>query len=532
MNPPLNPVTPSGLTNSAPGTLATTDGETRTTVEGIVAGAPPPNLPAKRRLQPWRAMVPMLVAIVIALLPVPAGLAPHAWYYFAVFTSAVAALVLEPLPGGAVGLISVTIVGVLSPWILFSPEELARTGFRPEQAALSWALSGFSNSTVWLIFGAFMFALGYEKTGLGRRLALGLVRKMGGHTLTLGYAIAFADLLLAPFTPSNTARSGGTIYPIVRNLPPLYDSRPNDPSARRLGSYLMWVAIASTCVTSSMFLTGLATNVLALELVRKTVGFTLEWTTWFVAFLPAGVLLLGLVPVLTWWLYPPEIKQGRAVQVWAADELAKLGRISRREIVLAVLVSLALVLWVFGADAVHPTMVALIAIALMLLTGIVQWEDITGNRAAWNTLAWFATLVALADGLSRVGFVKWLAAGASHALVNVAPGTATFGLLLLFFCSHYLFASTTAHATAMLPMMLVLGQAIPGVNLPTFALQLCLTFGLMGIVTPYATGPGPIYYGSGYLPSRDYWRLGAIFGAIYLLVFLFVVLPWMEWIGK
>ena len=54
---------------------------------------------------------------------------------------------------------------------------------------MSWALSGFSNSTVWLIFGAFMFALGYEKTGLGRRIALMLVKAMGRKTLTLGYAV-------------------------------------------------------------------------------------------------------------------------------------------------------------------------------------------------------------------------------------------------------------------------------------------------------------------------------------------------------
>jgi L-tartrate/succinate antiporter len=97
---------------------------------------------------------------------------------------------------------------------------------------------------------------GYEKTGLGKRIALLLVKSLGGRTLTLGYAIAFADLVLAPFTPSNTARSGGTIFPIVKNLPPLYDSKPHDPSARRIGAYLIWTAIASTCVTSSMFLTG------------------------------------------------------------------------------------------------------------------------------------------------------------------------------------------------------------------------------------------------------------------------------------
>ena len=114
-----------------------------------------------------------------------------------------------------------------------------------------------------------MFALGYEKTGLGRRIALVLVKAMGRKTLTLGYAVVIADAILAPFTPSSTARSGGTIYPVIKNLPPLYDSKPDDPSMRRMGSYIMWVAIAATCVTSSMFLTVLAPNLLAVELVQK-----------------------------------------------------------------------------------------------------------------------------------------------------------------------------------------------------------------------------------------------------------------------
>ena len=99
-----------------------------------------------------------------------------------------------------------TLVAVLSPWVLYAPEQLARPGFNPANASLSWALSGFANSTVWLIFAAFMFALGYDSTGLGRRIALLLVRGLGRRTLTLGYAVALADLALAPFTPSNTAR--------------------------------------------------------------------------------------------------------------------------------------------------------------------------------------------------------------------------------------------------------------------------------------------------------------------------------------
>ena len=134
---------------------------------------------------------------------------------------------------------------------------------------MNWALSGFANSTVWLIFAAFIFSLGYEKTGLGKRISLLLVAWLGGRTLSLGYAVAFADAILAPFTPSNTARSGGTVFPVIKQMPALYDSLPNDPSSRRIGGYLMWTALATTCVTSSMFLTGVAPNLLALELIRK-----------------------------------------------------------------------------------------------------------------------------------------------------------------------------------------------------------------------------------------------------------------------
>jgi L-tartrate/succinate antiporter len=436
-------------------------------------------------------------------------------------------LMFEPLPGGAIGLIGVAFVTVFSEYVFFSPDQLAKAGFNAPRAALSWALSGFANTTVWLIFGAFMFALGYEKTGLGRRIALLLVRAMGRKTLTLGYAVTIADLALAPFTPSNTARSGGTIYPVIRNLPALYDSKPNDPSARRMGSYLMWVAITATCVTSSMFLTALAPNLLATELVSKIAKVEIEWVDWFVYFAPVGILLLALVPLLVYWIYPPEVKQGAEVPAWAAKELTKMGPLTRREIVLGVLVVIALLLWIFGGDIMEATTAAIAVIALMLVLKVVTWDDITANKAAWNTLAWFATLVALADGLTRVGFVKWFAETVAGQLSGVAPWMAVAALLFINFFGHYLFASVTAHVTAMIPVLLAVASTIPGVNMHTLALGLCLQLGIMGIITPYATGPSPVYYGSGYVPAADYWRLGAIFGLIFFGAFLFIGVPWM-----
>jgi L-tartrate/succinate antiporter len=475
----------------------------------------------------WKALLPIAVAIIIALIPAPTNLPQYTWYFFALFAGVIVALMFEPLPGGAIGLIGITSVAILSPWAFFSPQELARPGFSAANSALTWALSGFSNATVWLIFAAFMFALGYEKSGLGRRIALILVWAMGRRTLLLGYAIAITDTILAPFTPSNTARSAGTIYPVIQNLPPLYGSKPNDPSYRRIGAYIMWVAIAVTSVTSSMFLTGLAPNLLAIEIAKKTANVDISWTQWFVAFAPVGIILLVLTPLLTYWLYPPEVKEGHEVPKWAGQELEKLGKVTRQEITLAMLVGLALVLWIFGGNFINATTVAVLVICLMLVTKVVNWNDILGNKSAWNTLVWFATLVALADGLNKVGFVKWFAQLVGAQMTGFSPVAAMTILVLFFFVAHYMFASITAHTTALLPVMLGVGAAMPGINMAQFALLLSLTLGIMGIITPFATGPSPVYYGSGYLPAKDYWRLGAIFGFIFIVVDLAIGVPWL-----
>lgn len=488
---------------------------------------PTPAAGSRAGIRVWKAVAPVAVAVAIALTPPPDGLAQYAWWYFAIFAGVIVGLVLEPLPGGAIGFIGVTLVVALANHVYLSPDQLAKAGSKWPAEAIRWGLSGFANTTVWLIFGAFMFALGYEKTGLGRRIALLLVKVMGRRTLTLGYAVAIADTVLAPFTPSNTARSGGTIFPVIKNLPPLYGSQPNDPSARRIGGYVMWTALAVTCVTSSMFLTGLAPNLLALELAQKTAKVEVTWVQWFTAFAPVGVLLLVAVPALAYFLYPPDVRAGDEVPRWAAGELERMGGLSRREATLAVLVLLALSLWIFGSNHVDATAAALVVISLMLVTGVITWDEMLANKGAWNTLAWFATLVALADGLNRVGFVKWLAGAIAAHMSGLAPVAAMVLLAAAFFFLHYMFASITAHVTALLPVMLTVGSTVPGMPMREFTLLLLLTLGLMGILTPYATGPSPVYYGSGYIPAGKFWQLGTIFGIIFLAALLVVGVPWI-----
>ncbi len=472
----------------------------------------------------WKAAVPIAVAILVAIVPPPPGLSHQAFHYFGVFVAVIIGLVLEPIPAAAIGLIGVTFIAVTG--LVFTPAQLANPSFQAPAEEVKWALSGFTNSTVWLIFGAFMFALGYERTGLGKRLALVLVRAMGRRTLGLGYAVTFADLALSPFTPSNTARSGGTIFPLVKNIPPLYGSEPG-PTARRIGSYLTWTAFAATCVTSSMFITALAPNLLALELVRKTAHVDIGWTEWFVGFLPVGVLLLLAVPLLTYLVYPPEVKEGHEVQEWARAELARMGPATLRQGIMAALVVTALALWIFGKSFVDPTTVAILVICAMLVTGVVSWDDIVSNKQAWNVLVWFATLVTLADGLNKVGFVAWFAKGAAGMLAGLGPVAVMVLLTAIFFLVHYLFASLTAHTTAVLPVLLAAGAAIPGIPVKAFALALCFSLGLMGVISPYATGPGPVWYGSGYVPRADFWKLGLGYGLAVLAALLGIGVPYL-----
>jgi citrate:succinate antiporter/L-tartrate/succinate antiporter len=473
----------------------------------------------------WKVVGPLALWGLLSLLPAPAGLTHAAWHYFALFAGVILALILEPIPAAAIGLIGVSVAAVMR----YVDPDPARS--------VSWALAGFSDRTVWLIFGAFVFSIGYTKTGLGRRVALHLVRLLGRRTLGLGYAVMLADLALAPGTPSNTARSGGIIFPVIRNIPDLYGSAPG-PTARRIGSYLMWVAFATTCLTSSLFLTGLAPNAAALAIVRQTAKLDITWTQWFLGFLPVAIPFLVLLPLLVYWIYPPEIKVSDEVPAWAAGEIGKMGPLSRKEVLMGVLVVMAVFLWivgsnkdirlpVLGSNFIDATGVVLAVIAAMIVFRVVDWEDVLGSKGSWNVLVWFATLVTLADGLNKVGFVSWVAKAVSARLAGVGPTAVLVALVVFFFLVHYLFASLTAHTAAVLPVVLATGMAVPGMPVKAFAMVLCFSLGIMGVITPYATGPAPVYYAGGFVSRKAFWGLGLLFGVIYLAALLAIGVPWV-----
>src|SRR5258708_613328 len=477
----------------------------------------------------WKTIAPLAIWLALYLVPVPSGLNANQWHYFAVFAAVIAGLILESMPVGAVGLIGLTIAGVMG-YVEPDPNK-----------SLRWMLGGFSESTVWLIVGAFVFSIGYRKSELGRRLALMLVRMLGRRTFGLGYAVAYSDLVLAPATPSTPARSGGTIYPVVSNIPRIYGSDPG-PTAGKIGTYVMWTAFATTAVTSSLFLTALAPNAAALSIAKKIVNVDVGWSQWFFGFAPLGILLLLVVPLLSYIVCRPEVKESPEIVEWSAGELKAMGPMSRSERIMAALVLLAMFLWICGSNPtislpllgtnfISATMVVFVVISLMLVTGVIDFADIVAEKAAWEVFFYFTSLFTLSAGLNEIGFIKCVAEGYAKPLAGMSP---TLGLILLvsfFFWVHYFFSSITSHAAAVLPVLLAVGTGIPGLSVPTLTLLCVYSLGLMGVISPYATGPAPMYFGSGYIGKGDFWKFGLIFGVVYFAGLLVIVLPGLQLIG-
>ena len=459
-------------------------------------------------LKTLKLFSPLIVLAILWFIPAPEGLTPNAWHFLAIFFAVVVGLIVEPVPAALVGFSAISLVAALGL-------------IGNEKESITWALSGFSNSVIWLIFAAFMFALGYKKTGLGRRVSLIMIKYMGKSSLGLGYAVAFSDLVLAPFMPSNTARSGGSVYPVAINIPQIFDSHP-DKDPRKLGAYISWVAIATTCVTSSMFLTALAPNLLAVDLIAKSSGHVITWAEWASVMLPLMIPLFLLTPWLTYVIYPPTQKKSPEAPAWATEELKTLGAITFKEYLMAGLATVALILWIFNKEfGVDSTTVAIAVVSIMVLADIITWDDLISNKAAFNVLIWFASLVAMASGLQKVGVLAWIGTNTQAMLSGMSPTALIVSLLVLFFILHYLFASVTAHVTALIPifMAIAINLLTPEQVVP-FTIILAGSLGVMGIITPYATGPSPIWYGAGYISQGKWWALGAIFGAIYLAVII------------
>ncbi|MBP3032794.1 anion permease [Staphylococcus warneri] len=460
-------------------------------------------------------ILPIVVGLLIwALTPFkPDALDTQAWYMFAIFVATIIACITQPMPIGAVSIIGFTLtvlVGVVD---------------------IKTAVQGFGNNSIWLIAMAFFISRGFVKTGLGRRIALQFVKLFGKKTLGLAYSLVGVDLILAPATPSNTARAGGIMFPIIKSLSESFGSSPKDGTERKMGAFLIFTEFQGNLITAAMFLTAMAGNPLAQNLAEKTAHVHITWMNWFLAALVPGLVSLIVVPFIIYKMYPPTVKETPNAKQWAENELANMGPISIAEKFMTGIFMVALALWVTGSFIhVDATLTAFIALALLLLTGVLTWKDILNETGAWNTLVWFSVLVLMADQLNQLGFIPWLSQLIAHSLHGLSWPIVIVLLILFFFYSHYLFASATAHVSAMYAALL--GVAVAAGAPPLFSALILGFFGnLLASTTHYSSGPAPILYGSGYITQKRWWTMNIVLGFVYFIIWIGLGSLWMKLIG-
>lgn len=461
------------------------------------------------KAQKWA--ITFVIGLIIWFIPVPAGLKPQAWQLFAIFVATIAGFILQPMPIGGVALTAIGLTGLLG---ILKPAEI---------------LVGFGNTTMWLIVSAFLFAKGFIVTGLGRRIAYTVMASIGDSSLKLAYAITLSDLIVSPATPSNTARGGGIIFPIVLSLSKAFGSEPG-PTAKKLGAFMMNSSFQANCITSAMFITAVAPNSLCVLLAGKA-GVNISWGTWALAAVVPGLIALAIAPYLVYKMSPPEIKHTPEAKEIATREIASMGPTKYTEKVVAGTFILALVMWATASmTKIDATVTAIFCVSIMLIFGAIDWKDVLDEKGAWDTLIWMGSLITLAGALDKVGFIGWFAKLIGASMAGASWMMALVVLLLVYLYSHYAFASLSAHVTAMYAAFLAVAIAA---GAPPFmaAMGLGVISAFMGCLTHYATGPAPIYFGAGYVSQGEFWKIGFVMSIVNVICFLVIGPIWWKLVG-
>lgn len=465
-------------------------------------------------------IITFAIALIIWFIPAPQGVNENAWHLFAIFAATILGIILKAAPMGTMCMMAVAFTALTQ---VAAPGDAGKS--------ITKALSGFGDKVIWLIGISFFIARGFIKTGLGNRIAFLFIRIFGKSSLGLAYGLGLADMCLAPAIPSNTARGGGIIYPIMKSMAISFESIPEKPEThRKLGSFLTLNSYYMNLIASSMFLTGTASNPMCQKFAAGF-GIDITWMSWAAAGFVPGLVAFFVIPLVLYKLYPPELKKTGDAPKMAAEKLKEMGPITKNEWLMLLAFFILLGLWIFGgALSIDATTTAFIGLTLLLLASVLTWEDVKSEKGAWDTIVWFAVLVMMASSLNELGFIGWFS-----DLIKIKIGGMTWTvafpvIILVYFFSHYIFASATAHVAAMYAALLGVGVAV---GIPPMLLAMMLGFmgSIYGVLTHYGHGPAPVFFGSGYVDLKVWWLRGLEIGIVLLVIYMIVGGLWMKILG-
>ena len=459
-----------------------------------------------------RKFYPLILILTFWFLKPPEELNIIGYRIFIIFVSVVFSILLQSIP---------TAVSVLA-GLTFS----VLTGLMP----LKSALKGYSDSTTWLVVIAFLIAGAIIRSGLGKRLSLLSIHFLGRSITGLGYAICCAELILGPVVPSNTARGGGILAPIVDSISKTLGSSPNN-NPQKAGQYLNLVGAHANLITAAMFLTGMAANPLVSRAALEIFDIEFGWFKWALGAIVPGLIGLAGLPILIKYLSSPKIESIKPVRTKINYELQKLGHWTKAEIATGIIMVLMLFLWLSkDLHGFGTTTVALSGLILILFLKVVPWESMVKNHKAWDTLIWLGGLLTIATSLKDTGFIFWFSGVLETGLSNFSPILIILSLALIYFYSMYLFSMLTAHIIALSSAMFLIADNL-GFE-PIIIICLIAYFSnLSGCLTNYSTGPIIIYFGNGYVSPLKWFKIGFIVSIYHIIIWLGIGSIWWKFLG-
>jgi divalent anion:Na+ symporter, DASS family len=457
------------------------------------------------------AALVVLYLVLAYLIPAPATITPQGWRQTAIFITVIAGMVTDPLPASALVLMGLT-------------------GMAANGVPMREVLGGFAQPSVWLVFIAMLIAKVMLDCGLARRIALLFVRAVGRTSLGVSYALQMTDVSLAAGVPSITARSAGMVLPIARSIAELFDSNPG-PTGKRLGTFLIASMYQGSAVACAMFLTGQASNLLGADLALKLADVKVTWASWFTAAIVPGLLSCAVVPWIAYRILKPEVTRTPEAPIFAANELKKMGPLTRDEWTTLIVFCGVGITWITSAwHGLDVTFVAMVGIGALLASGTLTWQSASSERSAWDVFVWYGGMLRMGELLNNTGSTRVLAENVAALFVGIPWAVVLVGILIIYFYAHYFFASITAHMLAMFPPFVAVLIGI-GVPPPLAVYSLLCTANLTAGLTHYGTTTGPILFGVGYVTRSEWWKVGFVTSVANIVIWLTVGVAWWKWLG-
>ena len=479
-------------------------------------------------------IVAVAVLVVIVLMPAAQGLPPAGQVMLGILAFAVIVWMTEALDYA----VSAVVIGALMVFLLaYAPDAAKPTGAdMGTGAALTLALSGFSNSAVALVAAACFIAAAMTATGLDRRIALVVLSKVNARTNHIVIGAMVVGFLLSFIVPSTTARVA-CLVPIMMGFILAFkvDKR------SRFAGLLVITAAQTASVWNVGIKTAAAQNMVAVGFIEKQFGTSITWIEWFVAGAPFSALMSVALYFIMTRMMKPEMKEIAGGQATIRQQLDAIGKMTTKEWKLLVIVLVLLGFWA-SEKVLHDfdtssTTIAAIALMLLPRLGVMDWKE-SQRGFPWGTVVLFAIGISVGTALLRTNAAGWLANLIVHSLgLQQASAFAILMLLSLFLIVIHLgFASATALASTMIPIIISVLTAVqtPGINVVgmTMLLQFVVSF---GFILPVNAPQNMIAYGTGTFDARDFIRTGLVItlaATVLLVIFALTYWPWMGYMTK